>query len=122
MVHLKQTEFLEELHEDLKGTDFPMNQQYAIIEWVDCTCVLKYDETKAKLTEMQVMVNMLGVFIINRLLNLKKEKNQLKVNFVRNKYCVLQNLNVMRTLGLITKVLYIFEVAKSYGYRFGQEK
>jgi len=59
-----QTEFPGELPEELKGTDFPMDPRYAIIEWVDdCTYILKYDGTKTELTEMQETVNKLGGFI-----------------------------------------------------------
>ena len=59
-----QTEFPGELPDELKGTDFSMAPQYAIIEWVDdCTYILKYDESKTELTEIQKMVNKLGGFI-----------------------------------------------------------
>ncbi|WP_127021976.1 hypothetical protein [Flagellimonas beolgyonensis] len=52
------------LPDELKGTDFPMNPRYGIIEWIDdCTYKLTYDSTKSELTDMQKMVNQLGGFI-----------------------------------------------------------
>jgi hypothetical protein len=59
-----QTEFPGELPDELKGTDFPIDPRYGIIEWIDdCTYKLTYDSTKSELTDMQKMVNKLGGFI-----------------------------------------------------------
>lgn len=59
-----QTEIPGELPEELKGTDFPMDPRFAIIEWIDeCTYKLTYDSTKSELTDFQKMVNELGGFM-----------------------------------------------------------
>ena len=59
-----QTEFPSKLPDELKETDFPMDPQHGIIEWIDdCTYRLTYDSTKSELTDMQKMVNSLGGFI-----------------------------------------------------------
>lgn len=59
-----QTEVFLELPEELKGTDYPTNPKYGILEWIDdCTYKLTYDESKSDLTDSQKLVNNLGGLI-----------------------------------------------------------
>jgi len=59
-----QTEFLKEIPELLKETDFSTEPRYGTIEWIDdCTYILTYDATKTELTDEQKVVNKLGGFI-----------------------------------------------------------
>jgi len=55
-----QKEIIEELPEQLKGTDYPTTQ-YANIEWIDaCSYRLTYDDSKIALTETQKYINQVG--------------------------------------------------------------
>jgi len=58
-----QKDFDFEVPDVLKEVGFNLEPKYAIIEWIDdCTCILKYDSSKAELDDMQKFVNSIGGF------------------------------------------------------------
>lgn len=90
-----QTEFPEELPNELKATDFPMDPRYGILEWIDdCTYRLTYDSTKSELSDMEKTVNQLGG-ILNELVKIEGKcfyyKSTLKFNggeqILEGKFC-----------------------------------